>query len=438
MRANTEGELLTPGTSLNTLLGKQVKVVRLLGEGGQGQVYAVDYSGTPKALKWFKPNGIGEKPGAFYDNLKSNVYKGAPSAAFLWPEDIARQGNRFGYVMPLRPQGYHEITDFLLGQARFSSYRTVVDASLQIVSAFRLLHNAGYSYQDLNDGNFFVEPETGKVLICDNDNVAPNKTDTGIRGKPRFMAPEIVTQARVPDNLSDRFSMAVILFVIFCMDHPLEGRHSLVPALTPQLQERLYGSEALFIMDESNESNRPVPGVHKNVLRVWKFLPDFIQQQFQRAFCKKALTEPNARPSELEWIKTLVHFRSMIVPCTCGNEVFLKTAAPCSCENCRRTLSVPFKIQLREYDIPGAAGSRIYRCQTEICDAEKALQPVSAIIASNKDRTKLGLKNMSDTPWRVEFADGRTGSVEPKAVLPLSDGTELTVNSEKIHISANK
>lgn len=36
-----------------------------------------------------------------------------------------------------------------------------------------MLHRHGYSYQDLNDGNFFINPESGDVLICDNDNVMP-------------------------------------------------------------------------------------------------------------------------------------------------------------------------------------------------------------------------------------------------------------------------
>ena len=88
--------------------------------------------------------------------------------------------------MGLRPSSYHEITEFMLCNVRFKSFRTVVDAALRIVSAYRILHNAGYSYQDLNDGNFFVDPDTGKVLICDNDNVAPDGYVTGIAGKTRI------------------------------------------------------------------------------------------------------------------------------------------------------------------------------------------------------------------------------------------------------------
>ena len=38
--------------------------------------------------------------------------------------------------------------------------------------ALGLFITGGYSYQDLNDGNFFINPQSGDVLICDNDNVA--------------------------------------------------------------------------------------------------------------------------------------------------------------------------------------------------------------------------------------------------------------------------
>ena len=62
----------------------------------------------------------------------------------------------------------------------------------------------------MNDGNFFINPNNGKVLICDNENVAPNGTDTGILGKPRYMAPEIVLGKKMPDNLTDRFSMSAV------------------------------------------------------------------------------------------------------------------------------------------------------------------------------------------------------------------------------------
>jgi hypothetical protein len=35
----------------------------------------------------------------------------------------------------------------------------------------------GYSYRDISFGNLFFDPDTGDVLICDNDNVSANGKD---------------------------------------------------------------------------------------------------------------------------------------------------------------------------------------------------------------------------------------------------------------------
>ena len=186
-------EVLENGFRVKTLFGGTVKVEKFLAEGGQGGVYIADYNGQKKALKWYKKGSLGANPNAFYENIKQNVMRGIPSPEFLWPLDITEWvDGTFGYIMDLRPEGYYEVTEFMLCHVRFKSYRAIIDAAMKIVSAFRILHNSGYSYQDLNDGNFFINPQNGKVLICDNDNVAPDGTETGIIGKPRYMAPEIV------------------------------------------------------------------------------------------------------------------------------------------------------------------------------------------------------------------------------------------------------
>jgi serine/threonine protein kinase len=251
---------LERGFSMGTRLGGKVTVEEFLGEGGQGRVYKADYNGQKKALKWFKKSSLGKDPNAFYENIKQNVMRGKPSDEFLWPIDITQwEDGTFGYVMDLRPKGYYEITEFMLCHVRFKSYRIIINAALHIVSAFRKLHNSGYSYQDLNDGNFFINPENGKVLICDNDNVAPDNTETGIIGKPRYMAPEVVRRKNKPNSLSDRFSMSVILYILFCLNHPLEGKRYLVPALTPAIQEDIYGHHPLFMMDPFDSSNGPHP-----------------------------------------------------------------------------------------------------------------------------------------------------------------------------------
>lgn len=431
-------EKLSAGYRIKTLLGKDVIIEKWLAEGGQGDVYVVKYNGEQKALKWYKPKGMGKKPKAFYENLKSNAMRGAPSPEFLWPLDVTEWVDGvFGYVMDLRPEGYYEVCDYMLTNVRFASYKTVIDAALHIVSAYRILHNMGYSYQDLNDGNFFINPKNGKVLICDNDNVAPNGTETGIVGKPRYMAPEIVMGKKMPDNLSDRFSMSVILFILFCMTHPLEGKRSLVPSLSPEIQEKLYGSEALFIMDPNDKSNAPDPKIHKNMKVVWPCLPVYMREIFLKAFDQKAMTNPNARPKELDWINCLVRFRSEIVQCQCGNEIFTEEGAACSCESCRRKANIPFRLVFSEYAIPGIAGSRIYRCQLGTCNANDALNPMGQVLANKSDPSLLGIKNMSDKSWNATTPSGKAKRVMPGDVIPLKAGITFTINEETIKIESN-
>lgn len=432
------GEILENGFCIKTLFGGSVKVEKFLAEGGQGSVYVAEYNGQKKALKWYKKGSLGANPTAFYENIKQNVMRGAPSDEFLWPLDITEWvDGTFGYIMDLRPEGYYEVTEYMLCHVRFQSYRAIIDAALRIVSAFRILHNAGYSYQDLNDGNFFINPQNGKVLICDNDNVAPDGTETGIIGKPRYMAPEIVLGKTKPNSLTDRFSMSLIIYILFCLNHPLEGKRYLVSALTPNLQEKLYGSEPLFMMDPNDKSNAPHPVVHKNSLTVWPCLPDYMQKIFLDAFSQKAFQKPASRPREVDWLNVLTRFRSEIVPCSCGNEIFTQQGEKCNCEECGKRADIPFKLVLSEYSIPAIKDSRIYRCQLGVCDEKEALTPVAHVL-QKKDTGALGIKNKSEKRWDAVTTKGTARKVTPDEVIPLKDGITFTVAEHTITIRENR
>lgn len=431
-------ELLTNGSILHTCNGAAITIRRLLGEGGQGWVYEVDYNGERKALKWYKPIGLGGNPQAFYDNIQQNIMKGAPSQDFLWPQDITYWDNgSFGYIMDLRPAGYYDLTQFLLRKVQFRSFKTVVDTALKIVSAFRILHNQGYSYQDLNDGNFFINPNNGAVLICDNDNVAPEGTETGIVGKPRYIAPEIVVGKSKPNSLSDRFSMSLILYMLFCMNHPLEGKRYLVPAMTEQIKEKLYGSEPLFMMDPTNNGNAPHPQIHKNSIVMWNCLPDYMKKIFLTAFSQKGLLQPAARPKEIDWLNALTRFRSDIVPCSCGNEIFVVEGKPCKCDGCGRMPNIPFRLELRDYRIPAVKDARIYRCQLGVCDAKDALKPVAHILEKKDAPGTFGIRNKTERHWNAVTSKGSTRKVAPDEVIPVKPGISFAIEGENVTIAAN-
>ena len=426
-----------PGKVIKTHFGEPITIDSYIAGGGQGDVYKVTYGGEKKALKWYKPGAL-KDPDAFYDNLKKNTEKGSPDQAFLWPEAVTEKTEgSFGYIMGLRPDGYNELTNVLVtsGGGGFSSFKAVVEAGIKIVSAFRILHVRGYSYQDMNSGNFFINPKSGDVLICDNDNVAPNGTYTGIVGTPQYMAPEIVMGQAKPDTHTDEFSLAVVLFMLLCASHPLEGEHWVVPCLTPDIEKRLYGSDALFIFDPDDPSNRPVKGVHNNVLRRWDFLPRYLKDVFIDAFSHEAIANPNKRVKELNWLKALVRFQSDIVRCpACGNEIFITDASSTCCDRCNELYEVQHTLKLYEYSVTAAKNTRIYKCQLGVCNADEALTPVGLVVAKPDNPKILGFRNMSKTVMLGTTPSGKVNQVQHGEVIPLKTGIHIQVFDGTIDI----
>lgn len=414
-----------PGKILYSDIDEKIVIDSYIAGGGQGDVYKVTYRGEQKALKWYKPGAL-FNPDAFYDNLRKNCEKGSPDKAFLWPEAVTKKSDgSFGYVMRLRPSGYKEMTDILVtsGGGGFSSFKAVVEVCIRITNAFRQLHVHGYSYQDMNSGNFFINPQNGDVLICDNDNVAPNETDTGIRGTPQYMAPEIVVGKSKPNTHTDEFSLSVILFMLLCASHPLEGAHWAVPCLTPEIEKSLYGSKAVFIFDPNDSSNRPVKGVHNNVINRWQFLPEYVKEAFLKAFSKESIENPGRRLKEMDWMRTLARFQSDIVRCQkCGNEIFIINAANTKCDKCGRLYEVKYTLELRDYSVTAAKNTRIYRCQLGVCNANVALNPAAMVVARDDNPDVLGLRNMTPDIVIGVTPTGKENQVKPKEVIPLIKG----------------
>ena len=197
------------------------------------------------------------------------VRRGAPSEHFLWPLELAADPRvrGFGYVMQLRPNRFKNIVDLMKRKIE-PTFRSLATAGLNLSHNYLLLHSEGFCYRDISFGNAFFDPDTGDVLICDNDNVAVDGAATlGVLGTPRFMAPEVVRGEARPSTQTDLFSLSVLLFYMLMVHHPLEGkRETEIKCLDLAAMNKLYGSDPLFIFDHADSSNAPVPGVHGNAL----------------------------------------------------------------------------------------------------------------------------------------------------------------------------
>ena len=438
-----DGSTFKGGEVIETSSGAPIRIISLIGEGGQGEVYKVECKGREMALKWYK-QGVVYSPDDFYSNLVNNVKRGAPNDAFLWPKEVTkRTRNSFGYVMELRPSSYIEMKKLMLcgkdekRKTPISTFKAVIQACIEITDAFRQLHKDGYSYQDMNAGNFFIEPRTGHVLICDNDNVAPNGTFTGIIGTPQYMAPEIVTGESMPNLHSDRFSLAVVLFYLLSKNHPLEGSHWVYAVPEPDLDTMLYGTDALFIYDPKDADNRPVPGIHDNIIKLWKVLPEYMKSIFIRAFSQESIKDPNRRVTEQEFLAALTRLQNEVVKCpnpNCESEIFVQNASATSCDKCGKTFSPKNRIVLHGYKVAAAPMCRFYRCQISICNVDNALDLVADILANPDDPNMLGIMNTSGRDMIGTTPSGKKVVAAHGEIIPMIPGIKLEVFNGQIVI----
>ena len=112
--------ILKNGTTLN-LQGENVKIIELLGSGGQGEVYKVQYKGKDYALKWyFSDSATSEQKKIILDLIS----KKSPNENFLWPISLieSNQHNSFGYIMDLRTKEYNGIVDLMKTKCSPSFY----------------------------------------------------------------------------------------------------------------------------------------------------------------------------------------------------------------------------------------------------------------------------------------------------------------------------
>lgn len=404
--------------------GDEVTVKKLLGEGGQGYVYLVSYLGKDCALKYYK-----KAPGdEFYKNLSQNIENGAPTDNFLWPEAITEidKAGCFGYVMALRPNNFVEFSAILNAKSTFTSFNAIANAALLITHSFRELHRKGYSYQDLNDGNFFFDVTTGDVLICDNDNVSPHGVNMGIKGKGRYMAPEVVLGKSMPNDLSDYFSLSIILFMLMFGNHPLEGeRVAKVSCLTDAAERIIYGSEPVFLYDPQRLDNRPSPVLHRNVINRWTFFPKNIRDAFVSAFSKECMNNPNKRMPENEWIKILMQFRNQIVKCECGAETLIDISkSDNACLFCGKKIPNFLSLNVKQQSIPLLPMQKLYLSQTSN-DNDKFME-VSGMVVRNANNPNLwGISNKSLSSWQVELPDGKVVAIPSGKGFPIYKGVKI-------------
>ena len=415
--------------------GLSATVAGFVGEGGQGAVYLVDLGSTRFALKWYHPHVVGMDR-RLRERLTRAVERGAPDGNFLWPVDLVEtdQPGRFGYLMPVRAPNVRSIHDIIAAPPRRISPSLAVRATicLKLADSFLHLHAKGLCYQDINLGNIFVDPDTGEVSICDNDNVDVNGAPGAVYGTRKFMAPEVVRREKLPDACTDLYSMAVLFFYALHSWHPLDGKaEAAVAILDNEAEMRLYGTRPVFLFDPDDTSNGPLAGFHDPIVRRWRALSEPVRELFRRSL-GPGLHRSSERVVETEWRSAMTRLRDTIFPCPhCGTEHALDAddgdASPeiFVCVYCERRIPTPARLVIGREVVALAPGSRLYPHHVSQARRYDFDAPAATVEAHPSDPDALGLRNQSGVPWSCRLPDGRLIGLASGRAIRLVDGLEI-------------
>ena len=245
------------------------------------------------------------------------------------------------------------------------------------------------------------------------------------------MAPEIVLKKKNPDVNTDKFSLAVMLYLLLFMNRPLEGKRTMVPCMTEELEHKVYGSEPVFMYDPTDDSNRPVKGVHTNAIRRWPIYPEYIREAFVKAFSKNSMNGTTPRIIEKEWQELLTRMRDDLAICEhCGNETFVHYDREMICINCGKPVKVSYSLKTSRYNVPLLKGKYLYKCHTDASSED--FKTITVEIKTKKtDPSVIGLKNVSGLNWIVNNADGTILNVKNGDMLTVQKGMEIMMGSTK-------
>ncbi|GGR46448.1 protein kinase domain-containing protein [Streptomyces roseolus] len=429
--------MLDNGDTLTTGTGETLVVDRLLGQGGQGEVYRVTLpDGSAKALKWYYPESATPQQRRVVEDL---VERDFDDERFLWPTAFVDAApDRFGYLMDVRPDRFRGLPE-LFRRTVTTSFRELLTACLYTVEAYQALHSRGIAYRDISWGNIFFDPTTGDVLVCDNDNAVVEGDRSGISGTMGFMAPELVRgdPGAMPGTQSDLHSLSVLLFMFLVNHHPFKGARELaIRCLDEHAERRLYGKDPLFIFDPDDPDNRPDPVEHTTARVLWPLVPPSLQKLFTQNFTV-GLREPSARVRESQWRDALRAARDAIVECpNCGRPNMTEpgAATPGTCWKDGAPLVLPPRLVVTtppprsERHIMLGRAARIHRHHltaepTRHDYSDGSL--VAELVEHPQKPGRYGLANRSAEAWTGTRSDGTSQRIVPGQTVPLRAGLAL-------------
>jgi len=335
--------------------GRSLRLGKMIGRGGEGEVYALADDPDRAVKVYGTPDG--EREAKVRAMVGRRLSSGSDLVAF--PEAVVTtdKGRFAGFVMRL-VKGHtslHELYSPGSRKIHFpkADYRFTVRAALNIAKGVAKVHDLGAVIGDINHSGILISDKAVAALI-DADSFQFGPDHLCRVGVPEYTPPELQGRSlggivRTTDH--DAFGLAVVLFqLLFMGRHPYVGRYSGgdMP-IERAIAERRFAYSTLRDVGMS-----PPPGT----ARLADFPPP-VRAAFEAAFAAGS----SPRPTAVQWVAILREFEGGLNRCV-TNEVHYHPGQPGSCVWCRMEQQIGILLFLPSFTLggggnvadPGAAG----------------------------------------------------------------------------------
>lgn len=213
-----------------TAIGDQIgpyRVIRLLGQGGMGQVYLGEHTTTHDqvAIKVLLTEALADNP----DLLQRFKREGEALSLLNHPNivkmlDVIEADDKYSIILEYVEGG--TLDDLLANQDAYLPLERVIDLGIELADALTRAHHLKIIHRDLKPANILLTAD-GKPRLTDfglvrMDSQKDNLTRTGVvMGSVSYLSPEALNNAP-PDPRMDIWAFGVVLYEMLAGKRPFE------------------------------------------------------------------------------------------------------------------------------------------------------------------------------------------------------------------------
>ncbi|MGC2236547.1 MAG: tetratricopeptide repeat protein [Pyrinomonadaceae bacterium] len=302
---------------LYTNSGQEYHCGKRIGEGGEGEIYAVQDS-PEFAIKLYFPNKLQDKEEKIREMARICPTSLRQFATFPLEPLYDKRKKFAGFLMDyVDGTKFHEFVSkdryYKFPNARWNFF---VRVAKNLARAVEALHKTGFVIGDINESNVFVlKDATVKIIDFDSSQF---ESSSGQRflcevGKTEYIPPELQDVSRKiwRTQNHDYFSLSVLIFqILFINRHPFTG----IPiGDTPYtFKQAIKEHRFAFGNDSKSRGFLPPP----NIIKLEEISKP-IEENFRRAFLNN-----EGRPTAKQWIQLLENLEKNIKKCEENNGHF--------------------------------------------------------------------------------------------------------------------